>query len=198
MDWLDLLAVQGTLKSLLQHHNSKVSILRCSAFFTVQLSHPYMTTGKTIALTRLLALYSSSPVISEPPAQCCSEAAAPVAVGGTLGKEAGNGSPATSRWGHSMAAETPSSAEHRILFERKAWCGCRRACLGVNLWSHPEWTRRLRSGGVGGSFTGTAAPQADWSPAWGSKPAQTPGRWVQPWASKPRGVAICLRPYSFM
>ena len=52
MDWLDLLAVQGTLKSLLQHHSSKASILRYSAFFTVQLSHPYMTTGKTIALTR--------------------------------------------------------------------------------------------------------------------------------------------------
>ena len=52
MDWLNLLAVQGTLKSLLQHHSSKTSILRCSAFFTVQLSHPYMTTGKTIALTR--------------------------------------------------------------------------------------------------------------------------------------------------
>ena len=52
MDWLDLLAVQGTLKSLLQHHNSKASILQCSAFFTVQHSHPYMTTGKTIALTR--------------------------------------------------------------------------------------------------------------------------------------------------
>ena len=52
MDWLDLLAVQGTLKSLLQHHTSKASILRCSAFFTVQLSHPYMTTGKTMALTR--------------------------------------------------------------------------------------------------------------------------------------------------
>src|SRR5574340_63382 len=52
MDWLDLLAVQGTLKSLLQHHSSKVSILRHSAFFTIQLSHPYMTTGKTIALTR--------------------------------------------------------------------------------------------------------------------------------------------------
>ena len=51
MDWLDLLAVQGTLKSLLQHHSSKASILRRSAFFTVQLSHPYMTTGKTIALT---------------------------------------------------------------------------------------------------------------------------------------------------
>ena len=52
MDWLDLLAVQGTLKSLLQHHTSKASILWCSASFTVQLSHPYMTTGKTIALTR--------------------------------------------------------------------------------------------------------------------------------------------------
>ena len=52
MDWLDLLAVQGTLKSLLQHHSSKASMLWCSAFFTVQLSHPYMTTGKTIALTR--------------------------------------------------------------------------------------------------------------------------------------------------
>ena len=53
MDWLDLLAVQGTLKSLLQHHNSKASILQRSAFFTVQFSHPYMTTGKTIALTRM-------------------------------------------------------------------------------------------------------------------------------------------------
>ena len=52
MDWLDLLAVQGTLKSLLQHHSSEASILRRSAFFTVQLSHPYMITGKTIALTR--------------------------------------------------------------------------------------------------------------------------------------------------
>ena len=52
MDWLDLLAVQGTLKSLLQHHSSKASILQCSAFFTVQLSYPYMTIGKTIALTR--------------------------------------------------------------------------------------------------------------------------------------------------
>ena len=52
MDWLDLLAVQGTLKSLLQHHSSKASILQHSAFFTAQLSHPYMTTGKTIALTR--------------------------------------------------------------------------------------------------------------------------------------------------
>ena len=52
MDWLALLAVQGTLKNLLQHHSSKASILQCSAFFTVQLSHPYMTTRKTIALTR--------------------------------------------------------------------------------------------------------------------------------------------------
>ena len=52
MDWLDLLAVQETLKSLLQHHGSKASILRCSVFFMVQLSHPYLTTGKTIALTR--------------------------------------------------------------------------------------------------------------------------------------------------
>ena len=54
MDWLDLLAVQGTLKSLLQHHSSRASILRHSAFFTVQLSHPYMITGKTIALTSLI------------------------------------------------------------------------------------------------------------------------------------------------
>ena len=52
MDWLDLLTVQGTLKSLLQHHSLKASVLRHSAFFTVQLSHPYMTTGRTIALTR--------------------------------------------------------------------------------------------------------------------------------------------------
>ena len=52
MNWLDLLAVQGTLKSLLQHHISKASIVQCSAFFIVQLSHPYMTTGKTIVLTR--------------------------------------------------------------------------------------------------------------------------------------------------
>ena len=52
IDWLDLLAVQGTLKSLLQHHSSEASILWCSAFFMIQLSHPYMTTGKTIALTR--------------------------------------------------------------------------------------------------------------------------------------------------
>ena len=52
LDWLDLLAVQGTLKSLLQHHSSKASVPQCSAFFIVQLSHPYMTTGKTIALTK--------------------------------------------------------------------------------------------------------------------------------------------------
>ena len=52
IDWLDLLAVRGTLKSLLQHHSSKASVLQCSVFFIVQLSHPYMTTGKTIALTR--------------------------------------------------------------------------------------------------------------------------------------------------
>ena len=52
IDWLDLLAVQGTLKSLLQHHSSEASILRCSTFFRVKLSHPYMTTGKTVALTR--------------------------------------------------------------------------------------------------------------------------------------------------
>ena len=58
MDWLDLLAVQGTLKSLLQHHSSKASILRHSAFFTVQLSHPYITTGKTIALTRWTFLHT--------------------------------------------------------------------------------------------------------------------------------------------
>ena len=58
MGWLDLLAVQGTLKSLLQHHSSKASILRCSAFFTARLSHPYMTTGKTIALTRLFRVNS--------------------------------------------------------------------------------------------------------------------------------------------
>ena len=59
MDWLELLTVQGTLKSLLQHHSSQASILQCSAFFIVQLSHPYMTTGETIALTRrtLLAKY---------------------------------------------------------------------------------------------------------------------------------------------
>ena len=59
MDWLDLLAVQGTLKSILQHHSSKASILQCSAFFIVQLSHTYMTTGKTIALTRWLCWQSN-------------------------------------------------------------------------------------------------------------------------------------------
>ena len=59
MDWLDLLAVQGTLKKLLQYHSSKVSILWCSAFFTVQLSHPYMTTGKTTALTAAAAASKS-------------------------------------------------------------------------------------------------------------------------------------------
>ena len=59
VDWVDLLVVQGTLKSLLQHHSSKASILRCSAFFTVQLSHPYMTTGKTIALTMDLCWQSN-------------------------------------------------------------------------------------------------------------------------------------------
>ena len=59
MDWLDLLAVQGTLKSLLQHHSSKASILQCSSFFIVQLSHPYMTTGKTIALTTDLCRQSN-------------------------------------------------------------------------------------------------------------------------------------------
>ena len=58
IDWLDLLAVQGTLKSLLQHHSSKVSVLQRSAFFMVQLSHPYMTTGKTIALTRWIFVSS--------------------------------------------------------------------------------------------------------------------------------------------
>ena len=65
MDWLDLLAVQGTLKSLLQDHSSKASIFQCSAFFTVQLSHPHMTTGKTIALTTLLLKYSiHTPLLS--------------------------------------------------------------------------------------------------------------------------------------
>ena len=62
MDWLDLLAVQGTLKSLLQHHSSKASILHCSTFFTVQLSHPYMTIGKTIALIRWI-FWKSMPLI---------------------------------------------------------------------------------------------------------------------------------------
>ena len=63
MDWLDLLAVQGTLKSLLQHHSSKASILWCSAFFTVQLSHPYLTTGKTIALTRRTLVGKVTPLL---------------------------------------------------------------------------------------------------------------------------------------
>uniref|UniRef100_A0AC11E819 Uncharacterized protein n=1 Tax=Ovis aries TaxID=9940 RepID=A0AC11E819_SHEEP len=80
MDWLDLLAVQGTLKSLLQHHSSKASILRHSAFITVQLAHPYMTTGKTIALTRwtlvgkvmsLLLNMLSRLVITFLPSCCC-------------------------------------------------------------------------------------------------------------------------------
>ena len=71
MDWLDLLAVPGTLKSLLQHHSSKASLLRCSAFFVVQLSHPYLTTGETLALTRrtfVICLGSSSfwPDVSRP------------------------------------------------------------------------------------------------------------------------------------
>jgi len=65
MDWLDLLAVQGTLKSLLQHHSSKASILRRSAFFTDQLSHPYITTGKTIALTRQTFVGKVSDLIKE-------------------------------------------------------------------------------------------------------------------------------------
>ena len=60
MDWLDILAVQGTLKSLLQHHSSKASVFSCPAFFIVQLSHPYMTTGKTIALTRWTFFWQSN------------------------------------------------------------------------------------------------------------------------------------------
>ena len=63
MDWLDLLAVQGTLKSLLQHHSSKASIVWCSAFFIVQLSHPYMTTGKNIALTRRIFVGKVMPLL---------------------------------------------------------------------------------------------------------------------------------------
>ena len=62
IDWFGLLAIQGILKSLLQHHNSKASILQCSAFFIVQLSHPYMTTGKTIALTDYMHFYQQSNV----------------------------------------------------------------------------------------------------------------------------------------
>ena len=65
MDWLYLLAVQGTLKSLLQHHSSKVSILRCSAFFIVQLSHPYMTTGKTMALTQFSSVDQLCPTLCD-------------------------------------------------------------------------------------------------------------------------------------
>ena len=78
MDWLDLLSVQGTLKSLLQHHSSKVSILRRSAFFTVQLSHPYTTTGKTVALTRrtfvgkVMSLHMESPYFHCPYVQVAS------------------------------------------------------------------------------------------------------------------------------
>ena len=75
MDWLDLLAVQGTLRSLLQHHTSKAAILRRSAFFTVHLSHPYMTTGKTIALTRwtLVGKLQISPhQEKDPPKRDCS------------------------------------------------------------------------------------------------------------------------------
>ena len=66
MDWLDLSAVQGTLKSLLQHHSASASILRCSAFFTVQLSHPYMTTGKTITLTQFSSVAQSCPTLCDP------------------------------------------------------------------------------------------------------------------------------------
>ena len=69
MDWLDLLAVQGTLKSLLQHHSSKASILWCSAFFIVQLSHPYMTTGKTIALTRWTFVGKVMPLLFNMPSR---------------------------------------------------------------------------------------------------------------------------------
>ena len=69
MDWLDLLAVQGTLKSLPQHHSSKAAIFWCSAFFTVQLSHPYMTTGKTLALTRLSSVAQSCPTLCDPMTQ---------------------------------------------------------------------------------------------------------------------------------
>ena len=69
MDWLDLLAVQGTLKSLLQHHSSKASILWCSAFFTVQLSHPYMTTGKTIVLTRWTFVGKAMPLLFNMPSR---------------------------------------------------------------------------------------------------------------------------------
>ena len=66
MDWLDLLAVQGTLKSLLQHHSSKASILRCSAFFTIQLSHPYMTTGKMMNMKMKVKFSQSCPTLCNP------------------------------------------------------------------------------------------------------------------------------------
>ena len=66
MNWFDLLAVQGTLKSLFQHHSSNASILQHSAFFTVQLSHPYMTTGKTIALTQFSSIAQSCPTLCDP------------------------------------------------------------------------------------------------------------------------------------
>ena len=69
MDWLELLAVQGTLKSLLQHHSPKASILQCSAFFIVQLSHPYMTTGKTIALTTQMLAHLFSVLSTKYPHQ---------------------------------------------------------------------------------------------------------------------------------
>ena len=70
MDWLDLLEVQRTLKSLLQHHSSKASILWCSAFFTVQLSHPYMTTGKIIALTRWIFVGKVMSLLFRPSHTC--------------------------------------------------------------------------------------------------------------------------------
>ena len=69
MDWLDLLADQGTFKSLLQHHSSKASILRCSAFFTVQVSHSYMSTGKTIALTRRTFVGKVMPLLFKKPSR---------------------------------------------------------------------------------------------------------------------------------
>ena len=70
IDWFDLLAVQGTLKSLLQHHSSEASIVQCSAFFTVQLSHPYMTTGKTIAVTMLFSTLSRFVITFLPRSEC--------------------------------------------------------------------------------------------------------------------------------
>ena len=90
MDWLDLLVVQGTLKSLLQHHHSKASILQCSAFFIIQLSHPYTTTGKIIALTRqtsvgkvmslLFNMLSSLVITFFPRSKSCPALCDPVAV----------------------------------------------------------------------------------------------------------------------